>query len=445
MTSVRSLRGRLVFWLTVGATALWIVGALAASAVLQHELRESFDRAQVEAAQRLLPLVLDTMHDADVAAAAPQEYHLLPIDRDDALSYQLRRPDGSVAARSNDAPPQGFATPLAPGFSDTADFRVFTLEDADSKLSIQVAELLAHRQRALFGSALALFLPLLVLIPVSMLLIGFVVRRSLAPLEQLRTDIAARGSRNLTPVGADDLPDELVPIANALSELIGRVRTALEAERQFAANSAHELRTPIAGALAQVQRLIETSEDDRVRQEGRKIEATLRRLSDLAEKLLQLARADAGMAASGAPLAVLPVLELIVSDSRARLRPPRDIRLAVAPGASDYRAAINVDALGIVLRNLIDNALLHSAPDTPVEIEMAPDGRISVRNAAAVVPTDDIERLYGRFERGRTAANGAGLGLAIVQTIVRQVGGEFSVRSPIEGRTDGFEAVVRFA
>jgi two-component system OmpR family sensor kinase len=280
------------------------------------------------------------------------------------------------------------------------------------------------------------------LIPLSAAGIWIVTRRGLRPLADLRREIALRGSANLQPIRDDNLPGELTPIAVALSRLIERVRAALDAERQFAANSAHELRTPIAGALAQTQRLIETADDERVRAEGRKIEGALRRLAALSEKLLQLARADAGMAASGEPTLVVPIVNLVLADARTQGVVPRTFELKVAPGAEGVCAAINIDALGIVLRNIVDNAIAHSPPDTPVEVEITGGATIVVRNASAVVPPEAMAKLTSRFERGPTSASGSGLGLAIVDTILSQIGGRLALHSPATGRADGFEAVI---
>lgn len=380
-----SITGRLILTLTVGTTLLWLVAAIFSTGILQHELNESFDRALVETARRLLPLAVDSVQDRD-EEQGPQEIHQFERDGDHGLVYQLRRPDGRLLLRSEDAPAAPFATEGSAGFADTDDYRVFTLEDPEGRVGIQVAEPLARRRQALAGSTLTLFLPLLLLIPLSAAGIFVAVRRGLRPLGTLQAEIAARDGANLAPLALSGLPRELTPIAQALARLIDRLRAAFEAERQFAANSAHELRTPIAGALAQTQRLIAMTGDDRVRLEARKIEATLRRLAELAEKLMQLARADAGVAVSEVPVEVLPILRLVLADSRMHARRPADIRLAVGPGAEALTARINVDALAIVLRNLIDNALVHSPADTPVEIEVTADGRVAVRNAAPPSP-----------------------------------------------------------
>jgi two-component system OmpR family sensor kinase len=438
----RSIAARLVMLLTIGMTVLWLAGALISSAILQHELNESFDRAEAEIAHRLLPLMTDALFDRDEAGHDVHEIHHFPVEAGRALIYQVRAPDGRLLIKSDDAPDALLDAGATAGFSTTAQFRVFTVVDARSGLSIQVAEPLSNRARAVWGSTLTLFLPLLVLIPLSALGIWFGTRRGLEPLSRLRQQIASRDSANLSPIASEGLPAELTPISAALSGLILRLRAALEAERQFAANSAHELRTPIAAALAQTQRLLETTTDQRALAEGRKIEATLRRLASLAEKLLQLARAEAGMAATGEPAAVLPILRLVIDDVAARSG--RLIELEVEPAGEDLRAPINVDALGIVLRNLIDNAVNHSPPDTPVKINVSRTA-ITIRNEGPAVEPEMLGHLRDRFVRGATVVSGSGLGLAIVDAILAQTGGSLTLASPPSGHVQGFEAVLAFS
>ncbi len=93
------------------------------------------------------------------------------------------------------------------------------------------------------------------MIPLALLAIILAVRASLSPLRRFRERLEARNARDLSPVPAADLPSEIAPVADTLNGLLARLKAAFEAERSFAANAAHELRTPLAGAIAQAQRL----------------------------------------------------------------------------------------------------------------------------------------------------------------------------------------------
>lgn len=113
----------------------------------------------------------------------------------------------------------------------------------------------------------------------------------------LRREIERRHADALAPVGLADEPEELAPVVRAINRLMARVEAALAAERSFTANSAHELRTPIAGALAHLQCLIAEAPEGPLRERARHAQAGLRRPADLSGKLVELAHAEAGLPA----------------------------------------------------------------------------------------------------------------------------------------------------
>ena len=168
------------------------------------------------------------------------------------------------------------------------------------------------------------------------------------------------------------------------------------------------------------------------------IESSLLRLMHLSEKLLQLARAEAGLGASGEVVDLLPALNVIIEDFRRGLPAGRALSYDVAPGA-DLRAAMDVDAFGIAVRNLLENALRYGDAVKPLSVT-ASSGAINVSNGGPAVPASKLAHLTDRFVRASDDAQGAGLGLAIVDSLVRQSAGSLELSSPIPGRTDGFVA-----
>jgi two-component system OmpR family sensor kinase len=157
------------------------------------------------------------------------------------------------------------------------------------------------------------------------------------------------------------------------------------------------------------------------------------------EKLLQLARAESGAALTREPFDALPVLRLLV-DEQARRSEVRG-RVALDDGG---RSALwldgDLDAFGIAVQNLLDNALAHG--DGEVRVGLLAEGTISVASGGPAVPAAELAGLTARFVRGRTRGPGSGLGLAIVEAIARQSGGSLTLHSPARGRPDGFEAVL---
>lgn len=436
-----SLTRRLIWTLTAAAVVLWLLSALLAANTLRARLNDAFDGGLKETAERILSLAVDSLYDdSNEPHFHERDHEIPPLDQGEGeyIVYQVRGADGSVLLRSHDAPAAAFDVPLVAGFANSGPWRVYTVGDRPGEAFVQVAENEAHRSDSLWSSILALLWPIALLVPLSALGIYAAVRSGLRPVRLFSARISERHATNLTPVSAEGLPSELQPIARAVNGLIGRVSTALEAERAFASNSAHELRTPIAGSLAQTQRLLAELADTPARDRALQIEASLLRLKHLSEKLLQLARAEAGLGASGEAVDLLPALNVVVDDFQRGLPAGRVLAYEVAPGA-DLRAPMDVDAFGIAVRNLLENALRYGAADEPLTITAA-SNTITVSNGGPAVPADKLAHLTDRFVRASDQAQGAGLGLAIVDSLVRQSGGRLELNSPIPGRTDGFAA-----
>src|SRR5690606_12508810 len=146
-------------------------------------------------------------------------------------------------------------------------------------IRISMAEPLAHRASVAREIQMGLGLPLLIVLPVALAAIILAVRFSLDPLRRFRARLESRGARDLSEVPADDLLTEIGPLAATLNSLLARLRDAFEAERSFAVNAAHELRTPLAGAIAQAQRLRLETNDPAIGARAAEIEATLKRLT----------------------------------------------------------------------------------------------------------------------------------------------------------------------
>jgi two-component system OmpR family sensor kinase len=215
------------------------------------------------------------------------------------------------------------------------------------------------------------------------------------------------------------------------------LRRTLEAERGFIANSAHELRTPLASALAQLERLDGELPDETHRARGRRIEATLRGLARVSEKLIQLAKAEGGSLLAAGPGDLNPILELVVNDFR---ETTADIRLHRPPDAVLSR--LDPDAFAILTRNLVDNAVRHGDPEQPVEVTLSAAGELRVVNGCAPLQPSALAHLRERFVRGREDGEGSGLGLAIADAIVAGADLRMQLNAPATGRDDGFEVVV---
>lgn len=431
-----SIARRLVVIVAGAVLVLWLVAVAISAAIIADEINEVYDSALQETAQRLLPLAEASLANGESGRSVGRHSET----SEEYLLYQVRDAGGRVLLRSHDAPAAPYAMPLATGFFREGDLYGYSEGNAARSLFIQVVELEGHRPEAVLDSAMGLLYPLILLLPLAGLAIFFIVRRAMLPLHRLRREIGVRGGGNLAALEIAGLPDELAPIVNDINRLLVRLDRTLAAERDFAANSAHELRTPVAAAIAQSQRLAAELAGSPHQARIEQVIAALRRLGALAEKLLQLARAESGVAASERAVDLLPVIDLVCEEFERQPGKAGRIRWLETP--PHFAAAIDIDAFAILLRNLIENAFAHGAPGTPVELFVDAGGALHVVNAGPVVPAAELRRLSERFARGRAAGLGFGLGLAIVAMILEQVGGRLDLHSPAAGREDGFEAVV---
>lgn len=432
-----SLQARLGLSLGLVLTLLWLAAATVTTVIVRGEMDEVFDSALRETAERILPLAV-----TDIVGREDQgvTQRLAPIrEHDEFFTYLVRDPEGRILLQSHAADPAAFPPWDGPGFAQTATHRLYSDAALQGTIRITLAEPLAHRAMVAREIRMGLGLPLLVVLPLALAAVILAVRFSLAPLRRFRSRLEARGARDLSAVPAGDLPAEIAPLAATLNGLLARLRGAFEAERSFAANAAHELRTPLAGAIAQAQRLRSETADDAARARAAEIEATLKRLTRLSERLLQLARAEGGRLRIDKSADVRPVVRVVVDDI-ARTDVPGRVTLTVpdSPVLSD----IDPDALGILCRNLVENALRHGAQTAPIEVLLTGDGRLVVANDGPVLARETLGRLTTRFERADARAQGSGLGLAIVAAMAERIGSTLRLDSPRPGLATGFQATI---
>lgn len=431
----RSLQARLGLTLGLVLTLLWISTATVTAINLRQEMDEVFDSALQETAQRLLPLAVQEIFGREDDGVTQR---LGAVDRHtEFFTYVVRDASGRILLQSHAADPAVFPPYDGSGFRQTASHRFYNEDVLESSIRISVAEPLEHRAAVAREIQMGLGLPILVVIPLALLAIALAVRTSFTSVRRFRERLGARDARDLSPVPEDDVPLEIAPVAATLNALLARLKGAFDAERSFAANAAHELRTPLAGAIAQAQRIQSETGDRAAAARAADIEATLKRLTRLSERLMQLARAEGGRLRLDQTSDLRDIARFIVQEAE-RVAPSRRIALSLpdTPVLSD----LDPDAFGILLRNLIENAIRHGAQTSAIDISLLQDGTLQVSNAGPVVPQDKIRSLTHRFERADPATTGSGLGLAIVAAIAERIGSTLILASPRPGKEDGFEA-----
>lgn len=412
---MRSMRAQLLIGLAGGTLLCMLVGGLSMLHAVGEEANEQADLQ--------LKLVSDVLPE-HMAPVSPQA---VADDGKERVLVQLW--DAKGAPTYSSYPAQALAL-HALGYSTVTEggarWRVFG--EARAGRRIQVAQLSAVRDGYASELERRLLLPLLVLLVLLAALFYAVVGRVLRPIERLARTVAQRSAHELLPLDDAALPPELEPIVAALNSLLGKIDQAMAAQRNFVADAAHELRSPLAALKLQLQ-LAErgATEHDRMAAVG-KLHERLDRATRLVEQLLTMARQESDQAPAMAPVDLHALAQQAVAD-HVDYAEIKAIDLGVDSASAAVIVEGNADGLAIVLGNLVSNALRYGDAGVRVDVLAGrhADGRsyLQVRDTGKGVPEHLRARLTDRFYRpDGNAVWGAGLGLAIVKGIADQHGAQ---------------------
>ena len=312
--------------------------------------------------------------------------------------------------------------PPAAGDADFRDvqqgryrWRVFTLHDDADGVVIRTGERYDSRHDIMHAVWLEHSLPLLIGLPLLALLVGWAIRRGLRPLEALTQALSSREPGNREPVLLPDAPLELQPVLVALNGQLTRLEDALERERRFSADVAHELRTPLSTAMINLESAMTTTDPAELKLGLGSAQLSIAGLGRRIEQLLALARLEAGAASSQRSrvdlVAVIEELSPVIADSGVELS---FARLTPQVSVQGYEAA-----LAALLRNLVENALRHVPAGGQVQLSIEQDERaalIDVIDDGPGIPAERRASVFARFHRETgSRGDGYGLGLSIVQ------------------------------
>ena len=418
---LKSLQARLLIPLLGLVTAIWLGAAILTWVDAREELGDLLDGHLAQAAALLVVQQANTEVDDGEVANAPSLHKYATL-----VAFQVFH-EGQLMMRSANAgltpmspKTQGFATV---SFGDGERWRVFSTYGAARDVQVYVGEQ-THSRKEILGALLkSLLLPLLLALPLLALGGWWAVRQGLAPLRQLSLVIGQRKPQALDQIELGYMPTEMKPIVEALNALFDRIESMVASERRFTADAAHELRTPIAGIRAQAQVAMGAGEDTAQRLHA--LQATLAgcdRATRLVEQLLTLARLEAAPSPSGA-------VALVVDLSQVTRRVAADL----APSALARSQTLVLDAsdacpvkgndllIGVLVRNLLDNALRYSPDGAQIEARVehrANTSTLTIEDAGPGMSEGDRARLGERFFRvlGHEQA-GSGLGWSIVKRI----------------------------
>lgn len=446
MNSVRShsLRGRLLWFVLVAILLAAVLQAITAYRGALQQADAMFDDHLQQVARSM-------------RSGAP--LGMSPEDSGDETGFdlyvQIWGPDGRQLFRSSRSalPPRAVL-----GFSDVEAngnrYRVYSLQTPLQ--TVQIAQdLSARTARARALAARAVF-PFALLTPLLMLAVWWVINRSLAPIERARRQVAGRAADDFSPLDNRDLPEEVSPLVDELNLLFGRVRGAFDAQKNFVADAAHELRSPLTALKLQAQALRKTDDDPALREANvARLNQGIDRAIRLVEQLLTLAREEAGSSQTGSPSAkadLQDVIKLAISDVLAQAT-SKQIDLGLTENQSvqkDVYVPGHNEGLRMMLRNLLENAVKYTPAsgrvDVSLELEEGSNREavLTVEDSGPGIAPEDRARAFDRFFRAADVSlePGSGLGLAIVKVIAERNGGNIALSA--SEKLGGLRVDVRF-
>jgi two-component system sensor histidine kinase TctE len=440
---MRSLRSALLAWLLPALVVVGMAAAGGAYVFMQRRLTQAYDLDLGDIARALVPYL--RVNDGRVSLALTDiAVAVLKADSSDQIFYAVYDEDGRFVLGDRELRPAALtaANPAGSFWNGTRrgePIRGVTLSarTVDVPLTVVAAETIHKRTRAYRDAFVSAITPTILLIAATVLAIALGVRRGLSPLDRLRDEVQARSHAALHPVPAAGVPRELQPLVNELNDMLRRLAAAQETQARFIANAAHQLRTPIAGLITQLE--LAARGGDASAEHIAHARDGAYRIARLAQQVLSLARADP---VSNPRVAHEPfdLADVVKGRAAAWLRAAtqRGVELEFDLAAARSRGVPLL--AGELAENLVDNATRYGARTVRIRTR-AHDGRaiLEVEDDGPGIPPSERERIFERFYRlDNESTEGSGLGLAIVREIAQRHAATIEVGDGEAGRGTRF-------
>lgn len=427
-----SIRRRLLAYLSGGLLALWLATALASAAVALHEINEIADSQMSQLARSLMQVP---------QAAAGSTADLPPAGGAESSNngFAIWDKHGTLLLADRYGREIPFQT--ASGFHNNraawqgSAWRYLYLHDEHSGRTVAVSQRLKERLSTLTNALWVQLALTFLSLPLLLWLIARGIRRGLTPLDLLAGELAARNAQSLQPV-SEQVPAETLPLVQSLNALLARVAESLAREQRFTADAAHELRSPLAALKVQAEVLAMSSDEAEQQHHLGNIHESIDRANRLTEQLLTLARLD--------PMQALPDAQPIdwqrsahqaLQSVNLQAREKRvQLKLECACGFGQVFPPLgNEVLLQLMLRNLLDNAIRYSPPNSHVTLTLDANG-LSVCDEGPGIAAEHLPRIRERFYRPPgQSQQGSGLGLSIVERIADLHGLRLDLANTDEG------------
>ena len=413
-----SVRRRLLIALLGGVMLVWLGAAAVTAWETRAEMQELLDAHLAQSASFLTAQIGHEVDEIELMHAQSQHKYAQKV------AFQIWGQGQTLLLHSADAPSTRLSD-LDEGFSDSNlnghVWRVYSVWDAQHEYLVQVGEAADAREQLADEIIRKLVQPLLVSLPLLGMLIWFSVGAALKPIDRIGADLARRDPKYLAPI-AGEIPAEIAAMVQRLNSLLERVRSSLEGERRFTSDAAHELRTPLAALKTQLQ-VAQAATDDTARKRATdQALAACDRATRLVEQMLTLARLEHDAWRTQRETVDLHQLAAQALADAAPVAAEKQIRLSLE-GEAGLNIKGHAGLLSVLIRNLVDNAMRYSPPQTEVNVRVirsAAGVMLEVEGQGPGIPAAEHEAILQRFHRLESeTATGSGLGLSIVARIAQ--------------------------
>jgi two-component system sensor histidine kinase TctE len=424
-----SLFGEIVDWVFAPFLILWPVSMAIEYSVAYSVASAAYDRELGDSVVALSRQVSWERGKLKVSMPAAAQ-SMLQARGTKVGHYQVRGLRNEVVDGDRTLPAIEFQPELEPrtvyfrnDFADGQDVRVAYMfaqvRGLTGAVLVQVAEGEDKRIQLASDISGAVLGAQFVILPLALLMVFLGLSKGIAPLDELRDKIRGREPEDLSPIDANEAPEEVRPFIHSINDLMSRLESSLRAQQRFVADAAHQMRTPLAGLKTQAEVALRQRDAANVEHAMRQIAAGADRASRLVNQLLALARAD-----RDTPPAMEPLdLDWLACDTaREWVAKAMDRRIDLGYEGTQGPCMIhgNASLLRELLNNLIDNAIRYTEPGGQVTVRLAAGDAVTVEvedNGSGIAPADR-ELVFERFYRVLgTGADGSGLGLSIVREI----------------------------
>lgn len=427
----KSIRQRALLTILPLVAGVWIIAAYISFYDTREEVSTFLDTQLAQSGQVLLSMSMHELVEQrllsetnnPIAETADASLWQNSSQYYTQLAFQVWLHNKTLTLRSDNAPETHFSI-VKKGFDTVTLFgnqwRVYATSTDDDIINVQVAMQITVQDKIGKNIIERVILPLVFLMPI----LGFIVwhgaGKSLLPLKQVSIELNRRKTSFLSPIDEHKLPTEVHPVSAAINHLFSRLKTAFDTEKRFTSDAAHELRTPLAALKTHAEIALQAKNTAEQQKALRHVVQGVNRATRLVEQLLTLARLDPDTGFTNIRRFDLFIAAENVLSNEAHLAIDKNIEISLGGTRGKFVAA-NYDAICVLMRNLVDNAIRYTPKGGEVEVSIDRKDDIiflSIADSGPGIPEEERSKIFNRFYRSLgTKESGSGLGLSIVTRI----------------------------